>query len=118
MVRLGVADHQIVHLLKGGDGLYLFQPAVQTLDLGGLEQHGVVRRFEHIGVVGGAELGVHDHVKDPQIRVQRAGKVKTGLELQKFHGHSPFSGRFWGRPGLWANGPFCFEYTPPACGRQ
>ena len=121
VVRLGVADYQIIHLLNGGNGLHLFQPAVQTLDLGGLEQYGVVCRFEHIGIVGGTELGVHDYVKDPQIRVQCAGKVKTGLELQKFHSHSPFAERMTGwaaLEGFHARGPLFFEYTLRAADRQ
>lgn len=55
--------------------------AVRAFGLGGLKQDGVVGGLEHIGVLGSAELGVHDDVEDAQVVVQRAGKIKAGFEL-------------------------------------
>ena len=81
VVRLRVADHQIVHLLDGRDLLHLRKPAVQALDLGGLKEDCVMLGLEDIGVIGGAKLRIHDDVEYSQVVVQGAGKIKTGLEL-------------------------------------
>ena len=85
VVGLGVADHQIVHLVDGGDGAHLLQPAVQAFGLSRLKKDGMVGGFQHVGIVGGAVLGVHDDVKHPQVVIQGAGKIKTGLEFQNTH---------------------------------
>ena len=85
VVGLGVADHQIVHLVDGGDGAHLLQPAVQAFGLSRLKKDGMVGSFQHVGIVGGAVLGVHDDVKHPQVVIQGAGKIKTGLEFQNTH---------------------------------
>ena len=93
VVGLGVADHQVVHRLDGGYLLDLLQPAVQALGLGRLKEDGVAGRLEHIGVVGGAELGVHDDVKYPQLVVQGPGEVEAGLQREGVHGVHPFCWR-------------------------
>ena len=85
VVRLRVADHQVVHLIDGSDLPHLFKPAVQALNLGGLKEHRMPAGFQNIGVVGGTKLRVHDDVEHPEVMIQGSGKIKTRFQFQNSH---------------------------------
>ena len=81
VIRLRMADYQIVHLIDGRDLPHLRKPVFQALDLSRLKKDSMTASFENIGVVGSTELRVHDDVKHPEVVIQGAGKIKTRLKL-------------------------------------
>ena len=79
VIRLRVADDQIVHRFDGGDLPHLLEPALQTLGLCGLEEDSVVLGLQDIGIIGRSVLRVHNDVKYPEVMVDRACKIQSRL---------------------------------------
>ena len=90
VVGLGMADDDVVdfrNIRKARDRLHV---VVQELMLCGLNQRGLLRALEHIGVVGGAVLGLHDDVEDRKARVQHAAVGQSFRQLERIHRMSSF----------------------------
>ena len=80
VVHNDVVDFSGVHHLAD-----LFQVFIKKFILYCFEQGGFFAAPQQIGVVAGAMIGVHDDVKDPQIRVQSSHPPDVFCGLQCFH---------------------------------
>ena len=85
MIRLRMADYQIVDAVNVHDFLQLFNVVLKKLRLGSLEQDRLVAGFQNVGVVGGSKLCVHDDVKDAEILVCDAGPVEIVSQFYHMH---------------------------------
>ena len=89
VVRLRVVHDDVLDVLHRRDLLHRLQIVVEELGLGGLKQCGLFAALQDVGVVGGAELGVHDDVEHPQVLVQNAHPVQAVVEFQGLHRKTP-----------------------------
>ena len=91
MIRLRMIHDQIIDFRHVYDLFQLVQIFIKEFFLGGLKQYGLSASFPYIGIIGRAELRVHDDVKHTKIVVHNTCPVESVSQFQCFHNRPSLS---------------------------
>ncbi len=77
VVRLGVVDNQVIHLVDGRHFLHALEVLVAEAQLGRLNQRGLLTALQYKGIVAGAVWGIHDDIKNAKLFVLHADGIQV-----------------------------------------
>ena len=84
VVGLVVVHNEVIHILHRDDLADVIQILVKVIGMDGLNEDVLLAR-QQIGVVGGAVLGLHHDVEDPQGRIEDTHGPQVFTELDRAH---------------------------------
>ena len=85
VIRLRVAHHQIVDGRHIDNSPKLLQILLKKSRFCRLKENRLPCGFHHIGIVGCAELRVHDNIKHPELLIHNSRPIKVFTKLYRFH---------------------------------
>ena len=85
VVGLRMVHDQVVDLGNGSHGFDVAYHFVEERELGCFEKSRLLTALQQVGIVGRTVSGLHDDVKDAQIRIQDTCPVQILSDFESFH---------------------------------